>query len=1076
MEDRSKLFTRLPESRTGIDFRNLLQEDNARFNVMVNPYFYNGAGVAVGDINNDGLPDIFFTGNMVKNRLFLNKGDFRFEDITEKAGIATKEGWCTGVTFVDINGDGWLDIYVCRAGLTNKDFRSNLLFINNKDNTFTERAAEYGIADIGYSTQASFFDYDKDGDLDLFVINESSPDYSRGLLDYSQLRNKAGDSTLHNHLYRNDGGHFTDVTTQAGIRSNVLTFSLGLSTCDIDQDGWPDIYVANDFNEQDYLYMNNHDGTFTEKIRQKIDHTSQYSMGIDVADLNNDGLPDILELDMLPPNNHDLKMHVGGDNFDKFQYLFGQGYYYQYMKNSLQRNNGDGTFSEIGQLAGVSATDWSWSPLIADLDNDGRKDIFISGGYKRDNTNIEFVKYSIDQAIKQKQGEPAISVGEYVAKMKGILQGNFVFRNMGNDSFANTVKEWGLDEKTLSNGAVYADLDNDGYLDLVVNNMDEYAGIYRNNGKRLLHNNFLRVGLRGDKENTFGYGTKVYGYGGGQVFYTEQQPERGFQSGVDMTLHIGLGQLKELDSLRVIWPDDRTQLLTHVAANQTVQLTLAEAGGKYSYGQGREAPLLDSLTGVLDHTHHENPERDFTRQHLLNHYYSHNGPCMTGADVNGDGLEDIFIGGSKGNPGGLYLGTRDHRWVRTAFPALLADSLSEDVDAVFFDANGDGSPDLYVVSGGYEYPANSALLQDRLYLNDGKGHFTRSRDALPANTGAKSCVRVGDVNGDGRPDLFVGGKVVPGNYPQSCPSGIYINDGHGKFRDETERYCPELRTAGIVTDAAWVDVNGDRVPDLVVVGEWMPVKVFVNKGGRLVDESSRYVPVASNGWWNTVLAADLDGDGLEDLVIGNYGLNSPLKASAAEPVECYTTDIDNNGIADPIMTCYRDHVSYPFYPMDDILAQVPSLKKKFYDYEVYANATISDVIPPEKLRTIQPLRADNFHTVYWHNTGKGFEQRELPVEAQYSPVYAIAAADIDGDGHPDLILGGNNIYNKILLGRDDANHGVVLLNDGKGNFHYLPPVRSGLTLRGDNRSMLVAGDRLLFGMNDRPVRVYRIKR
>ncbi|HLZ88999.1 MAG TPA: VCBS repeat-containing protein, partial [Puia sp.] len=484
---------------------------------------------------------------------------------------------------------------------------------------------------------------------------------------------------------------------------------------------------------------------------------------------------------------------------------------------------------------------------------------------------------------------------------------------------------------------------------------------------------------------------------------------------------------------------------------------------------------LSGAAGVLDYTHHEDPQRDFNRQHLLPHYYSHNGPCMATADINGDGLEDIFIGGSKGNPGALFVQTKDHRFVRSPSTELLADSLSEDVDAVFFDADGDGHPDLYVVSGGYAYAEHSPDLQDRLYINDGKGHFTRKRDALPANTGNKSCVRVCDLNNDGKPDLFVGGGVAPGGYPRSCASSIYLNDGHGRFRDATDEWNPQLKQLGIVTDAAWVDVNGDKVKDLVVVGEWMPVKVFVDQNGRLTDRSSEMVPFASNGWWNKIAVADLDGDGIDDLVLGNYGLNSPLHASPQEPVELYTTDIDKNGIPDPIMTCYRDHVSYPFFPMDDILQQVPSLKKKFYNYEVYANATIKDIIPEEGARSLRPLTANTFQTLWLRNTGKGFERKELPIQAQYSPVYSIAAVDLDHDGHKDLVLAGNNIYNKILLGRDDANHGLVLLNDGKGNFRYLPPARSGLTIRGDNRSIETIGDEMFFGMNDQPVRVFRLR-
>ena len=1093
-EDRSKLFTRMPESHTGIDFRNLLKETDPNFNIMQYPYFYNGGGVAVGDINNDGLPDIIFTGNMVKNRLFLNKGNFQFEDITERSGITAKEGWCTGVTMADVNGDGLLDIYICRSGLPGVSRRRNLLFINNGDLTFTERAAEFGLDDPGYSTQASFFDYDKDGDLDMVLINQSEPQYSMGLQEQSQYSHQPAGPMFGNKLYRNDGGHFTDVTKQAGITSNVLTYSLGISTADIDMDGWPDIYIANDFNEPDYYYHNNHDGSFTECLKDKFDHVSQYSMGCDVADYNNDGLPDICVLDMLPENNHDMKMHIGADNYDKYKMLSGRGLYYQYMKNSLQKNNGDGTFSEIGQLAGISNTDWSWSPLFADFDNDGLKDLFISNGYKRDNTNLQFLKYTGDEAMRISQGGALPRVEDYVSKMSGIQTDHYIFRNTGNDHFEKKTTDWGLDQRTFSNGAVYADLDNDGDLDLITNDMDEFAGIYRNNSETLSKNHYLKIRLNGDRSNSYGFGSKVFAYGGAKTFYVEQSPVRGYQSSVDLVLHIGLGDLTQLDSLRVIWPDDRTQLLRNVKTDQLLKLNIGDAKEKHVYAMVAKpaglssrqdtlatvhpvspAPLLEAVQTGPDYTHQENPLNDFTRQHLLMRQYSHSGPCMTKGDINGDGLEDIFVGGCKGKPGVIFIQTKDHRFVKWNTPAIAADSGREDADALFFDANNDGYPDLYVVSGGYGNRENDPLLQDRLYINDGKGHFTKDVNALPANLGSKSCVRACDIDGDGSPDLFVGGSVVPGKYPQSCPSSIYINDGHGKFSDQTEKWAPSLRKIGIVTDAVWVDVNKDKTKDLVIVGEWMPVKVYENDKSKLSDVSTQFMPPATNGWWNRIIAADLNGDGETDLVLGNYGWNGPLKASASEPLQLYTTDIDDNGIMDPILTSYNDHVSYPFMPMDDILTQTPSLKKKFYDYEVYATATIADLIPLEKFKSIVPLTANNLSTLWLENTGKGFVARQLPVEAQYAPVYAVTATDLNGDGSPDLVLCGGHRFNRIRFGRDDASHGIVLLNDGKGNFHYLPPVQSGLSIRGDVRSMEVINGRLLIGVNNQPLRTYLIR-
>ncbi len=1068
------LFTKMSGDETGINFRNLLQETHSEFNVMQYPYFYNGGGVAVGDINNDGLPDICFTGNMVKNRLYINKGNFRFEDITEKSGIAANEGWCTGVTMVDINGDGKLDIYICRSGLANPSFRKNLLFINNGNLTFSEEAAKYGIDNAGYSTQSSFFDYDKDGDLDLFLINQSAPKYSKGLHEHSQLRRQTADKNLENKLYRNDNGHFTDVTAASGISSNVLTFSLGLSTADINMDGWPDIYIGNDFNEGDYLYINNHDGTFSEQLNKHIDHTSLYSMGCDVADYNNDALPDICELDMLPEDNHNIKMHVGADNYDKFQMLFNDGFDYQYMKNSLQKNNGDGTFSEIGQLAGISNTDWSWSPLLADFDNDGLKDLFVSNGYKRDNTNLQFIKYSLDKSVQMQQNGIVVTPNEYISNMQGILIDNYIFQNKGNDQFENKIKAWGLDHPSYSNGAVYADLDNDGDLDLIINNMDEEAGIYKNNSNIVTKNNYLRLMLQGSSQNKQGFGTKIFVYTKGITQYYEQLSTRGYQSGITDAIHIGLGNHASIDSLRIVWPTNETQLLTNVKTNQTILLNIASAKEKYSYHKPEIQPFFIQ-DSIFSYSHKENVVNDFTRQILLPYFYSHEGPCMATADVNGDGLPDIYIGGSEGNAGALFIRNKSHYFRQSNQAAIAADSASEDTDATFFDANGDTKPDLYIASGGYDdYSENSPLLADRLYINDGKGNFVRKKDALPSNFGSKSCVRPYDIDGDGDMDLFVGGKVVPGKWSLSCKSSIYINDGTGKFTDETNKWNRSINRIGIVTDAVWADVNNDKKKDLIVVGEWMAPTIFENDGNTLVASAMNDSLVNKKGWWNTIIACDFDKDGKVDILIGNHGLNTQLKASQKEPLQLYDTDIDSNGSAEPVLTSYIAGKAYPFAAMDDITAQIPSLRKTFYDYSSYSDATIETIIPAKQLSSLQPLEVSVLATSYFKNTGSHFIQKKLPIEAQYSPVYNILNIDINNDGYDDLLLFGNNAYNRIRLSKQDANHGIVLLNDGKGNFSYVSQLKSGLTIRGDVRSSSVVNNHLLVGCNNQPVLTYKL--
>lgn len=1067
------LFTRLPADETGINFANVIQEGDEQFNILSYPYFYNGGGVAVGDINNDGLPDIVFTGNMVNNRLYLNKGNFKFEDITLPSHIADNKGWSTGVTMADVNGDGWLDIYICRSGLSSSTFRRNLLFINNHDLTFTESAAKYGLADMGYSTQASFFDYDKDGDLDMMLINQSQPEYSKGRTDYVGVRTKAADSLFANKLFRNDNGRFTDVSKQAGIFSTVLSFSLGISTADINGDGWPDIYISNDFKEPDYLFINNHDGTFKDSLAQKIDHTSLYGMGVDVADYNNDQLPDIVQMDMLPEGNAAQKMHLGADNWDKFQYLFTNGMPYQYMKNSLQKNNGDGTFSEIGQLAGISNTDWSWSTFFADFDNDGLKDLFVSNGYKRDNTNMQFLAYSMNEANQLQQGK-SLDVNDYIAHMPAILEPDYIYRNAGNDSFQNKITDWGFEEKTLSNGAIYADLDNDGDLDIITNDVDKPAGVYKNNSDAA-NNHFLRLQLKGSPQNISAIGAKVLVYTKGSTQYYEQLATRGYQSCINDAIHVGLGSNAVIDSLRIIWPNDKTQVLTNIKANQVMQLTMANAKETYSYQKAASTSFF-TPDSTLQYAHVENPVNDFTRQFLLPYFYSHNGPCMASADVNGDGLTDLYIGGSKGNTGALFIQDKNHQYHKSAQPAITADAMSEDMDAVFFDANNDGKPDLYIASGGYDdYEENSPLLQDRLYLNDGKGNFTKSSNALPQNFGSKSCVRPYDIDGDGDIDLFVGGKVVPGKWPQWCKSSIYINDGHGKFTDETEKWSTALSNIGIVTSATWADVNGDKIKDLIVAGEWMAPTIFENNHKTLQLSALNKQLANQKGWWNTIIADDFDKDGRIDICAGNYGLNTQLKASEKEPIQLFAADIDNNGSVDPVMICYTKDTAYPFVSMDDINGQVPALRKKFLNYTNFTTATIKDILPESKMSNIKPLEAFTMQTTLFKNTGNGFVPQALPIEAQYSSIYAMQSMDVNGDGFDDLLLFGNNSYNRIKLTRADANYGVVLLNDGKGSFSYVQPLRSGIHVSGDVRSTAIVDKTLFIGVNNSPVKTYKLK-
>ena len=1068
------LFTQLDKDATGITFQNTLFDDGP-FNVLNYIYFYNGGGVAIGDINNDGLPDILFTGNMVHNRLFLNKGNFKFEDITEKSGIAAPsvQGWCTGATMADVNGDGKMDIYICRSADGNPARRKNLLFINNGPDpgadphsapTFTEKAAEYGLADEGFSTQAAFFDYDKDGDLDLFLINHSLHQYTTGAIDNPGWR-KESQPAFECKLYRNDWSDslhhpvFTDVSTQAGIHSDVLTFGLGLAISDLNNDGWPDVYVSNDFNEPDYLFINNGPShpsaatpgtpgpvTFTESLSKCMDQTSLYSMGNDAADFNNDGLVDLMTLDMLPEDNHTQKMHSGAENFNKFQALFNRGFYYQYSRNMLQKNNGDGTFSEIGQLAGVSNTNWSWSALFSDFDNDGNKDLLITNGYVRDYTDMDFLRYSADNAMHANLDKEA-AIKDAISKMPKSPDKSYLYHNNGNNTFTRVNNEWGLTQQTVSAGAAYADLDNDGALDLVINNTNEYAGIYRNNARSLPNHHYLKVELKGAPRNSTGIGSKVKLFCQDSIYYQEAFPVRGFQSSVDPVLNFGIGNHQTIDSVLVIWPDDHYEIIKNQRPDTTLHLKQESASGLWQYAAAPK-PLLTAVN-IPTPVYSENTHNDFDQQPLLINYLSRRGPALA---QTGD---LIFIGGSAGHSAQLFRQTATGALIRQPFTDT--DSLQDDGAALFFDANGDGHPDLLVT--------NSS--QPRLYLNDGKDHFTKENTTLPSIN--SSCIKAADIDGDGDLDLFIGGGPIPNQYPRSSPSYLLLNDGKGHFTATT------LPLDGLINTAIFLDLNNDHQPDLIVAGEWMPVKVFLNNHGRFTDASGKYIKFPSTGWWNTLDTADLNGDGKPDLILGNQGLNNQFTASPDKPMTLYSGDFNHNGTIDPIFCYYIGDTSYPAISRDDLTGKIPALKKKFLEYHSYADATINDLFPPEELKAAEQRKIETLTTCWLENKGDaGFTLHTLPQEAQYGPVYAISTADIDGDGHPDLLLAGGNQWTRIRFGRYRANHGVLLLNDGKGNFRYVPQSRSGLRLRDDVRGVLPLGNHhLLFGVNDGPAKIYR---
>lgn len=1074
------LFTLLDAGKTGVDFNNYIDEDEEN-NVLRYGYFYNGGGVAAADFNNDGLIDLYFTGNMVANKLYLNRGDMEFEDVSEKSGTGLNEGWKTGVSLVDINDDGWVDIFVSRAGAQDPRLRTKLLYINNGKTadgipTFTEKAAEYGLNDASYTTQAVFFDYDRDGDTDCFLLNHSLQEYagfSNLIASYRQQRNEA----YGNKLLRNDGGKFMNVTDSAGIVSNVLSFGLGVNVNDFNNDGWQDLYIANDYNENDYLYLNEKNGKFREVIRESMGHVSLFSMGTDAADINNDGLMDVLTLDMLPGSNERIKLTSGDDNYDKYQQLLRAGFHDQSMRNMLQLNNGTNqngvpVFSEIGQLAGVSNTDWSWAALMADFDNDGWKDIFISNGYARDYTNMEFLKYSADKQVQQNQGSDAPKQMEIIAQMPPINEPDYIFQNQKNLTFSKRTKEWGFEKNNQSNGAIYADLDNDGDLDLVTNNVSQKAFIYRNNAEKMSGGNAsLRVKLSSPK---YAYlaGAKVTLYGDSLTQTQNFIPVRGFQSAQWDALHFGLGGNARIDSLAVTWADGSRQVLKGVSGKE-VTLRYADAR-KGAETLAAPAPLWEPAS-LIDFTHTEDARNDFRIQTLLPAMLTYQGPHLAQKDINGDGTDDFYIAGARGQAGALFLSS-NAAFRKSSQPAFEADAAFEDADAGFLDADGDDDQDLLVTSAGYELNAGDPLLLPRLYLNE-KGVFKKA--PFPAVGPNASSIAAADVDKDGDVDIFLGSRVTPGRFPESPGGILMVNNGKAGFTDETGKLAPDLRKAGMITDAAFEDLEKDGFPELILTADWMPVQIFGNNKGKLADASRKWGTADLQGCWNALQPADLDGDGDTDFVVGNMGKNWQWNVTSPDSLALYAADFDKLNRIVPVIAVTEQGKQYPYASRDELLDQIPSLKKKYTDYISYSKASLVEMLPGDKLSNAKKLTVNEYRTGIFENLNGKLVFRALPMEAQFAPVHAIAVNDMDGDGKPDIVLGGNTRQTRVRMGKSDASLLQVFSNRGALKFSYLPQRRSGFYVTGDVRSLAVLQAKgalyLLGAINNAPLVSYRFR-
>ncbi len=1064
-QNENPLFEELDASKTKLNFENKLTESE-KLNILSYEYFYNGGGLGAGDFNNDGLIDLYFSGNQVQNKLFLNKSELKFEEVN--AGIAGKaDSWKTGVALADVNNDGWLDIYLCYSGIGSNESRKNQLFINQGavggkwSGKFSEEAEKYGIADAGYSTQATFFDFDQDGDLDLFVLNHNLKNYER---KEAAAMKSAVDALAGDRFYQNNNGKFEDITLKAGIKSNPLGFGLGVVVSDFNNDNLPDLYVANDYVEEDYLYQNNGNGTFDEIGKEAMGHFSYSAMGVDAADINNDGLTDIFTADMLPESNERQKLLAFPDNWNVQTSMLQNGFHWQNMRNMLQVNQGNGflqkkpVFAEIGQMSGIAATDWSWSPLFADFDNDGYKDLFVSNGFVRDLTDLDFVKYYLDQETKASQNQSSDALLASVKKMPSTPTHHYIFKNNGDLTFTNQVTEWGFEKNRIASGAIYADLDNDGDLEIVTNNTNEPARIYKNNQQEENSTNYLNIKLLGNNS----LGAKVIVFVENNVQQLENYTTHGFQSSISDVLHFGFGKFTKVDSVKIIWASGKKQVLTNAPLNQTLKIEQKSLINTTEISQNQ----LFTETEILNFKHNENDFLDFNRQILLPRLYSKVGPKIIKGDVNGDGLEDIFITAPIGQNSSLYLQTSNENFsLSKGFPQEQ-NKQTEQIDAVFIDIDNDKDLDIYVANGGYEQILEDKINEDLLYLNDGKGNFVKTTNKIPTILTNKSCIKTVDFDKDNDQDIFVGGGVRAGLYPYSDPSYLLKNDGKGNFA------IAQKFETGLLADVTLADVNNDKLIDIVLVGEFMSIQVLENQKGKFFNKAASLLP-DSEGWYSTIVANDLDNDGDTDFIVGNLGLNTPLRASITKPIDLYFGDMDGNGSIDPFIGNYFGEKSYPIAGRDEALEQMVSLKKKFTDYKSFSTTSLSGLF--EENTKLEKLKITNLKTgILWNEKGK-FIWQDLPNEAQTSPIYAIFVDDFNKDGMKDILLAGNNANFRIRIGKIDANLGLVLLGNKTKTFKVLPQNQTGLNLRGDVKNILKINNHYLFGVNNDRLKSFRLR-